>query len=147
MAAPKTMMNLFSLTDIGRRLTDPGPAYEALQMIFGWQVIVGTAALPGPLASMAVNVIHGPALGTGNDLSVQLPYALAGRVLKIVNISGSTVMPTVQPYNPANERPDVLVWSGGGLPIPIGIVAEFLSYEPGFWLLANVDTTPVPPEE
>lgn len=149
MAPPKTVMNLFSLTDIGRRLTDPEPAYEALQMIFGWQTITGAAAPPGPLASMAVNVVYGPPVGTGNSLSVQLPFALAGRTLTVVNLSASTVNPLVQPYNPATETPDHLVYSAGMLPLTIGSVSTFLAYEPGFWVLDTSIATPAAsaPEE
>ena len=131
---PKTVMDLFSLSDIGRRLVDPGPAYQSLQMLFGWQILVGTAAEPGPLASMAVNVVNGPPVGTGNNLLVQLPFALAGRELKIINLSASTVNVTVQ-YNPAVARQDELVYSADQIPLTIGSVTTFLSYEPGFWLL------------
>lgn len=131
---PLTVMDLFSQTDPGRRLTDPSVAYQAMQLEFGWQVIVGTSGGPGPLASMAVNVVHGPAVGTGNNLSFQLPFALGGRELKVINLSASTIEPTLQ-YNPAIGRLDQLVISAGQLPLTIGSVTTFLSYEPGFWLL------------
>lgn len=131
---PLTVMDLFSQTDPGRRLTDPMVAYQAMQLEFGWQVIVGTAALPGPLASMAVNVVHGPPVGTGNNLNFQLPFALGGRELKVINLSASTITPTLQ-YNPATSRLDQLVISADQLPLAIGSVTTFLAYEPGFWLL------------
>lgn len=149
MAPPKTVMNLFSLTDIGRRLTDPEPAYEALQMIFGWQTITGTAAPPGPLASMAVNVVYGPPVGTGNSLSVLLPFALAGRTLTIINLSASTLDVSTQTYNPATATPDHLTYSAGALPLAIGSVNTFLAYEPGFWVLNTISTSApalAPPE-
>lgn len=130
---PLTVMDLFSQTDPGRRLTDPSVAYQAMQLEFGWQALTGTAAAPGPLASMAVNVVYGPSVGAGS-LNVQLPFALAGRELKIINLSSSTLAPVVQ-YNPAVIRTDQLVISSGQLPLAIGSVTTFLAYEPGFWLL------------
>lgn len=137
---PLTVMDLFSQTDPGRRLTDPSVAYQAMQLEFGWQIIVGTAARPGPLASMAVNVIHGPPVGTGNNLLVQLPLALAGRTVMLINLSASTVGVTLQ-YNPAVGRLDELVFGAGQDILGIGSVTNFLAYEPGFWLLMPTTTT------
>lgn len=148
---PKTLLDLYSLSDIGRRLVDPGPAYEALQFMFGWQTILATQYPPGPLASMAVNVLNGPALGTGNNLWVMLPLALAGRSLQIVNLAGSTVNVNTQPYNPGAGRPDQLIHGSTGIPLGIGSVTTFLAYEPGTWLLsytsAESATPPPPPPE
>lgn len=128
-------MDLFSLSDIGRRLVDPGPAYQSLQMLFGWQIIQATQVPPGGLASMAVNVANGPALGTGNSLWVMLPFALAGRTLQIINLAASTLNVNTQLYNPATEKPDTLVYGVGTVPLIIGSVNTFLAYSPGNWVL------------
>lgn len=138
---PKTLMDLYSLSDIGRRLVDPGPAYEALQMMFGWQIVLGTQVPPGGLTSMAVNVVNGPALGTGNSLWVMLPFALAGRTLQIINLAASTVLVNTQLYNPATQKPDVLISSAA--PLEIGSINTFLAYEPGYWVLSLTSASPV----
>ena len=139
---PLTVMDLFSQTDPGRRLTDPAVAYQAMQLQFGWQKIIGAATSPGPLASQAMNVVNGPAVGAGS-LFVQLAYALAGRAIQIVNLSSSTLQIILQTYNPATARPDHLTYGSALLPLPIGSLTDFVAYEPGFWVLVPTSAPPV----
>lgn len=139
---PKTVMDLYSLSDIGRRLVDPGPAYQSLQMMFGWQTVQATLVPPGGLLSMAVNVAQGPPLGTGNSLWVMLPFALAGRPLTVINLAASTLLVNTQLYNPATEKPDGLVYGAGSIPLAIGSLSTFLAYSPGNWVLTSTAASP-----
>lgn len=128
--------------DPGKQLVDPTQFFQAMQLLLGYQEIqsVPAAQAPGPLLSAAVNTLTSPS-GTG-PWNAQLPVALGGLRLVIINIGSGSL--TLNPsYNMALGRYDQVI----GVAVPTGNVYSAICYRPGFWYTAAVATGLPPGDE
>ena len=126
---PTSVMDqLLSLQEPGKRLVDAGELYEAFSLIFGAQsgIAAGTLA-PGPLLTQAINQIV-------SGTFVQLPAAIAGLRITVVNNSGSVIAVSATRINPANGGQADLI---NGSPSDVnqsGTIAQYLCYALGNWI-------------
>lgn len=126
---PTSVMDkLLSLQETGKRLIDAGELYEAFSLIFGAQsgITAGSVA-PGPLLTQAINQITA---GT----FVQLPAAIAGLRVTVVNSTGSILAISAARINPANGGAADQI---NGSPSDVqqsGAIAQYLCYALGQWM-------------
>lgn len=126
---PTSVMDqLLSLQETGKRLVDAGELYEAFSLIFGAQagIAAGTIA-PGPLLTQAINQVV-------SGTFVQLPAAIAGLRVTVVNNTGSILAVSAARINPANGGAADLI---NGSPSDVnqsGTIAQYLCYALGNWI-------------
>lgn len=126
---PTSVMDqLLSLQETGKRLVDAGELYEAFSLIFGAQagIAAGTVA-PGPLLTQAINQVV-------SGTFVQLPAAIAGLRVTVVNNTGSILAVSAARINPANGGAADLI---NGSPSDVnqsGTIAQYLCYALGNWI-------------
>lgn len=122
------MDKLLSLQETGKRLVDAGELYEAFDAIFGAQSgIVGGSVAPGPLLTSAINQVT-------SGTFVQLPSAIAGLRVTVVNSTASILAISATRVNPANGGQADLI---NGSPSDVqqsGAIAQYLCYALGQWI-------------
>lgn len=124
---PSVMDKLLSLQETGKRLVDAGELYEAFQSIFGCQSgITAGATAYGTLLTQAINEVV-------SGTFIQLPSAIMGLRVTVVNNSTGTLYVSAQPMNPANGgQPDMIDGA-----IAVGQAADeasvYICYSLGNW--------------
>lgn len=136
----RTILSLFPGLMSGRRLADEGELQQLVQLLFSTQAgIEGSGTPPGPVLNAAINQV------VGSGLHVQLPVALAGRQVIVVNATTSDMAVHVQTSNSANNNlPDTIDGTAVG-DIPLGLTAMFISYMTGVWTEVLTVAPPPPP--
>lgn len=129
------MDKLLSLQEAGKRLVDAGELYEAFDAIFGAQsgIVAGSVA-PGPLLTSAINQVV-------SGTFVQLPSAIAGLRVTVVNNTGSILAVSATRINPANGGQADLI---NGSPSDVnqsGTIAQYLCYALGNWIQLAAGST------
>lgn len=130
MPVPKSITDLFSPDEPGKRLVDPQGMQQLITLVLGFQSVPGSLTLPGPLMSQATNTVTGTGPGT-TVFNCQLPLALAGRRVTIVNATPGNLSVNPQLYNPATGGPDGMTTVA---PIPAGFTWIYLAYQVGQWV-------------
>lgn len=135
----RTILSLFPGLMSGRRLADEGELQQLLLLTMSSQAGIATSGIPpGTLLNAAINQISSGA-------HVQLPVALAGRQLLIINNGDSNVSVHPQPTNSANNNlPDTI--AGQNISdIPFNTASILACYSTGTWINMTLSFPPPPP--
>lgn len=137
----KTILSLFPGLMSGRRLADEGELQQMCQLLFSSQAgIPGGGVPPGPLLNAAINQV------VGGGQHVQLPPALAGRQIIVVNSTQGDMLVHPQSTNSANDNlPDAFSNGATIADVPFETTAIFVSYLTGFWTEVVTVAPPPPP--
>lgn len=135
----RTILSLFPGLMSGRRLADEGELQQLLLLTMSSQAgIVTSGTPPGTLLNAAINQI-------ASGAHVQLPPALAGRQLLIINNGDSNISVHPQETNSANNNlPDTI--AGQSISdIPFNTGSILACYATGTWINMSLSFPPPPP--